>query len=397
MSHWKSFGLAIFAAVCLLGETAGSALAQLNTAFATEWRNGQIINLGGLPGSTYSEALGINNAGQVVGQSVVDGFNYATEWSHGHVINLGGLPGSTESVASGINNAGQIVGGSYIDGFGYATEWSHGHVINLGSLPGSKGSVASGINNAGQIVGISGNNDVATEWSDGNVIKLGGPGSWAYDINKAGVVVGFISPPPGGFSVQPAEWVGGSVIDLGTLPGSFGGLVSGINDAGQAVGYSPFVNAVTDATEWSGGSVINLGGLPGSQESFASGINDLGQVVGYSYRRGDDGGLVGSATEWSDGDIINLGGLPGSQESQAFDINDRGQAVGESVFFPSTVPEPSTWAMMLLGFAGLAFAGYRRSARVLVKTGVCQFINPTYSDLQRRERGARRSSSPSVQ
>ena len=28
---------------------------------------------------------------------------------------------------------------------------------------------------------------------------------------------------------------------------------------------------------------------------------------------------------------------------------------------PSTVPEPSTWAMMLVGFAGLAFAGYRAS------------------------------------
>jgi hypothetical protein len=27
----------------------------------------------------------------------------------------------------------------------------------------------------------------------------------------------------------------------------------------------------------------------------------------------------------------------------------------------STVPEPSTWAMMLIGFAGLAFAGYRAS------------------------------------
>ena len=25
------------------------------------------------------------------------------------------------------------------------------------------------------------------------------------------------------------------------------------------------------------------------------------------------------------------------------------------------VPEPSTWAMMLLGFAGLGFAGYRRA------------------------------------
>jgi hypothetical protein len=35
--------------------------------------------------------------------------------------------------------------------------------------------------------------------------------------------------------------------------------------------------------------------------------------------------------------------------------------------FSSTVPEPSTWAMMLLGFVGLAYAGYRRpkAARAL--------------------------------
>ena len=30
----------------------------------------------------------------------------------------------------------------------------------------------------------------------------------------------------------------------------------------------------------------------------------------------------------------------------------------------SVVPEPSTWAMMLMGFAGLGFAGYRRARRV---------------------------------
>ena len=29
----------------------------------------------------------------------------------------------------------------------------------------------------------------------------------------------------------------------------------------------------------------------------------------------------------------------------------------------SSVPEPSTWAMMLLGFAGLGFVGYRTSRR----------------------------------
>ena len=38
---------------------------------------------------------------------------------------------------------------------------------------------------------------------------------------------------------------------------------------------------------------------------------------------------------------------------------DRGQ--GEA---KSAVPEPSTWAMMILGFAGLGYAGYRRTTRI---------------------------------
>jgi hypothetical protein len=30
---------------------------------------------------------------------------------------------------------------------------------------------------------------------------------------------------------------------------------------------------------------------------------------------------------------------------------------------PTTTPETSTWAMLLLGFAGLGFVGYRKSRR----------------------------------
>jgi PEP-CTERM motif len=30
---------------------------------------------------------------------------------------------------------------------------------------------------------------------------------------------------------------------------------------------------------------------------------------------------------------------------------------------PSTIPEPSTWAMLALGFAGLGYAAFRRSAK----------------------------------
>ena len=36
---------------------------------------------------------------------------------------------------------------------------------------------------------------------------------------------------------------------------------------------------------------------------------------------------------------------------------------GSITAVPSAVPEPSTWAMMLLGFAGLGYAGYRASRR----------------------------------
>ena len=50
----------------------------------------------------------------------------------------------------------------------------------------------------------------------------------------------------------------------------------------------------------------------------------------------------------SGGSIINLGGLPGAMGSLAYGINDVGQAVGYSVL--GSVPESSTWAMMLLGF-----------------------------------------------
>jgi hypothetical protein len=52
---------------------------------------------------------------------------------------------------------------------------------------------------------------------------------------------------------------------------------------------------------------------------------------------------------------------PPSTTSEAFGVNDAGQVVGFSNGSP--VPESSTRAMMLLGFAGLGFAGWRGSRR----------------------------------
>jgi hypothetical protein len=69
------------------------------------------------------------------------------------------------------------------------------------------------------------------------------------------------------------------------------------------------------------------------------------------------------AAEWSGGSVVDLGGLPGSLSSIALRINGSGIVVGLSTFPapPLPGPESSTWAMMLLGFACLGFAGYHRA------------------------------------
>jgi uncharacterized membrane protein len=230
----------------------------------------------------------------------VVGVQHAIEWSGGSVTDLGGLPGSTENVANAINDSGQTVGYSLIGDIAYAIEWSSGSVINLEGLPGSTFAEAYSINDAGQAVGFSVVDGVgyATEWSGGNVIALGGPDTAA----------------------------------------------TGINDSGQVV-----VNGPSGAIVWSDGSIINVGPMQ------ALGINNSGQVVG--------NGAFLEAVEWTTGGgIIPLGDLPGSiLRSEASAINDLGVAVGTTAFPPMSAPEPSTRAMMLIGFAGLAFAGYRRA------------------------------------
>jgi hypothetical protein len=67
---------------------------------------------------------------------------------------------------------------------------------------------------------------------------------------------------------------------------------------------------------------------------------------------------------WSDGTGTPVANAPGIY---GFSIADGTQSYGyvfEGVSFAT--PEPSTWAMMALGFAGLGFAGYRKRQGVPV-------------------------------
>ena len=46
-------------------------------------------------------------------------------------------------------------------------------------------------------------------------------------------------------------------------------------------------------------------------------------------------------------------------------ITRLGEALAATNLSVTIVPEPSTWAMMVLGFAGLGFAGYRKARKTV--------------------------------
>jgi PEP-CTERM motif len=68
------------------------------------------------------------------------------------------------------------------------------------------------------------------------------------------------------------------------------------------------------------------------------------------------------AEDFVDDGVINLG----SNFGPNIDLTIVSYGSGDFVLggaVPRAVPEPSTWAMMLIGFAGLGFAGYRSTQR----------------------------------
>jgi probable HAF family extracellular repeat protein len=136
------------------------------------WREGTVQELPTYPGDTDGNAYAINDQGQVAGDSgECAAFNpiwqtnlqslHALLWENGHAIDLGNLGGTGHGngiQAVNLNNAGQVVGFSDIEGNAafHAFLWTRETGMqDLGAVGDDVSSAAIGINDAGQVVGVS--------------------------------------------------------------------------------------------------------------------------------------------------------------------------------------------------------------------------------------------------
>jgi PEP-CTERM motif len=190
----------------------------------------------------------------------------------------------------------------------------------------------------------------------------------ALGINNSAETVGYYAPTVGGFPGDVAySQEGGVFTDINHL------LPTNVNS--QAVGINstatPWIVGFYQTTDTTSTGFVDEGGVITTIDPFGStftqalGVKDLGEIVG-SYV--DAGGVQHGYID--NGGVFTSFDPPGSLISTTINgVNDKGDivgfytsATGDAVvgFVGTPVPEPQTWAMMLLGFAGLGFLGYRK-------------------------------------
>jgi probable HAF family extracellular repeat protein len=285
--------------------------------------------------NNFSMVMGLNNQGWAEN---MDGFVNPPETStsttiangravisiYGLNIDLGTLgkpDGNSWTQYGGINDRGQAVGfsetadrdpnGEDVCGFGTHLVcvpflWRDGHMSALPTLGGNNGQ-ASAINNRGEVVGFAEDGAVDPTCPDdktNNRIEL------------------------------PALWERGKAEALPLVGNDLGGFPQGINDEGQAVGYTGNCGAATHAVMWKDKTAFQLNDLGGAGSNAAYAINNRGQIAG---QVGTGDGAIFYGAVWqhgADGPVTKIDLVPGDFAAFATGINNRGQVVGND--FDST-------------------------------------------------------------
>lgn len=301
-------------------------------------------------GDSFAED--INDNGEIVGQSMLAGFDMRpVRWdASGAVTDLGLLPGGVNGTAYAINNNGVIVGVSEMgSGTGFATLWDgRGGVVDVHSTIGATGtSVPWDINDNGVIVGqakiSAGIFPRGFVWDQVEPAQQAGtdlyPGGANYGVNNDGLIVGsgyFFGDPDDALLAVP-DGRGAYEYPLINPFGFYFSQAKAISDNGMIIGHSGY-NSTTagwNACIFTGDDrdpVIPLGTLPGYDTSEGFDVNNSGMAVGYVWD-GTFSGLDPRAWVWVDGTMYDLNDLLDDRSefetlSRATGVNNNGDIVG---------------------------------------------------------------------
>jgi probable HAF family extracellular repeat protein len=335
---------------------------------AFKWQDGAVTDLGSLPGAddNCSVATSINANGEIAGageNGVVDPLIGIREvravvWENGKIRDLGTF-GGNQSILGNINNRGQVAGSAtnaipdpfslyyLLLGFSTGTQtraflWQKGQKQDLGTL-GGPDALGFFVNERGHVVGASYTNSTPNPttglptldpflWEKGTMIDLGtlgGTFGLAGQLNNRGDVIG-TSNLAGDQESHPFLWHNGKLVDLFTT--TIGGspiTANQLNESGEIVGGAAFPNRPFDAYLWRNGVATDLGTLKGDCFSEAVALNSRGQVVGKSVAcDGSERSFL-----WENGSMVDLNALippnSGLQLVETIAINDRGEIAGD--------------------------------------------------------------------
>lgn len=389
---------------------AAALVASSASAAAPRYR---LTKLASPPASVSAVARAISANGQIAGES-----RLSPTATGNTPVNYGGVgaltmavtatpAGTTNGFVRGINDSGIAAGTAHdsIAATSQAILTTTSGVSVLNPVTGLANAGATGINNAGTVVGYSQSIGIfagegtarpirgsegtqrATVWTNGVAAALTNPlgnfNSIATAVNASGQVAGAAINGNSIPSIRAVRWTNGVATVLTTDIG-FSSTARAISSAGWVAGR---VNNLSDGVftgrVWAAdGSHYALDALAGCSLSDLRGINASGTAVGFS-QDGACTGTLGTAGQlWQrngtgytgyaiDSLVVNLDGwrLTAPQA-----INDAGQIVGfgtdgfgvQRGFLLTAVPEPASWAMLIIGFGltGSAMRRHRGNRRV---------------------------------
>jgi len=247
------------------------------------------------PGTSDTEAYGINNPGVITGFYVVNGIGHGFWWRSGVLMTVDHPgPSNTNTLLGDVSEPG-LVAGNY-----GPFDTQHAAIYHIGTdtwttlpdVPNLPINLGNGINPQGIVVGSAATGSVAAPKN-----SVG----WTWDGRKYSL-----------FTV-PGEGEGAD--DLGTE-------AVGINAPGDVSGYFQDVNGTFHGFLKHGSAFTHID-VPGATDTFAFGLNNRGDQVGYFLdQEGGIHGFVLSAGTFTTIDV------PGSLATLVTNINDKGDLSG---------------------------------------------------------------------